>query len=290
MARGRGTSEGLIPAQLRRRRSIDSYRSRSGSENPNLANVISHYMHGIDAESTTDMMAARYYGNMAQIPEDADRLPRPMNSTLPLFSLSVMNSGRNLSAQSPHGSDESSQRRSSRFARARTFAEGAPLGLSPVSAPGPKADMNTRLDECQLHLATEEQPAELFPHNTVIPTTHVGQPSTDLARDEVTAAESEQAPIVQDKASSEELPAADEIPHHSDELRGMQALPPDTLSYLLPPQPQIPVGEQVPGSDALSILSAPAAASSSMRRLSLGSCAFVEANERMDGLGVRTGS
>ncbi|KAJ1670059.1 hypothetical protein GGF38_001791, partial [Coemansia sp. RSA 25] len=166
MARGRGTSEGFVPAHLRRRRSIDSYRSRSGSENPNLASVISQYMHGIDAESTTDMMAARYYGNMAQIPEDTDRLPRPMNSTLPLFSISVMNGGRNLRAHSPHDSDESSQRRRSRFIRTRTNTEGALPGLSPVSVPAPKADLSALLDEHQLEPTAEEPPAEISRRKT----------------------------------------------------------------------------------------------------------------------------
>ncbi|KAJ2746428.1 CorA metal ion transporter [Coemansia sp. BCRC 34301] len=290
MTRERGTSEGFVPAQLRRRRSIDSYRSRSGSENPNLASVISHYMHGIDAESTTDMMAARYYGNMAQIPEDTDRLPRPMNSTLPLFSLSVMNGGRNIRVQSPHDSDGSSQRRRSRFIRSRTNTEGALPSMSPVSVPGPAAD---------------EPPIEMQRRKTAIPIAHPDQASVDLPPEE--AASSPEAigytPVAKDEAShgsslhlSPQLePAtepATEPPPFADSVTGIQALPPEMLSYILPPLPPMPAEpeEPVPDSAMRSLLSAPAAVSSSMRRLSIGSSAFAETSYRMDGLGVRTES
>ncbi|KAJ2815612.1 hypothetical protein FBU31_006866, partial [Coemansia sp. 'formosensis'] len=155
LVRDRGTSEGYVPGNSRRRRSIGSYRSRSGSENPNLASIISHYMDGVDAESKTGMLAARYYGNMAQIPEDADRLPRPMNSTLPLVSLSVMNGGRNLRTQSPHESDGSSQRRQSRFIRPRADTEGALLGISSVPVSVAMAGQSALLDENQSLPAAE---------------------------------------------------------------------------------------------------------------------------------------
>ncbi|KAJ2336296.1 CorA metal ion transporter [Coemansia sp. RSA 2681] len=309
MARGRGTSEGFVPAHLRRRRSIDSYRSRSGSENPNLASVISQYMHGIDAESTTDMMAARYYGNMAQIPEDTDRLPRPMNSTLPLFSISVMNGGRNLRAHSPHDSDESSQRRRSRFIRTRTNTEGAIPGLSPVSVPVPKADLSALLDEHQLEPTAEEPPAEICRRKTyggdASAFTRPDQVPASLTAEDAASSSSsvEQAPIAKDDASpslhtppqpettAEPLPTG-EFAHHGDDLTGLQALPPDMLSYLLPAQPRIPAGseEQVPDSATRSLLSAPVEASPSMRRLSIGSCAFAEPSYRVDGLGVRAES
>ncbi|KAJ1740690.1 CorA metal ion transporter [Coemansia sp. RSA 990] len=62
------------------------------SDTYGLSNVIMHYMPEIDAEGG-NMLASRYYGNMAAIPDSVDRHPLPMNSTLPLFSRSVI-SGR----------------------------------------------------------------------------------------------------------------------------------------------------------------------------------------------------
>ncbi|KAI7830086.1 hypothetical protein BX661DRAFT_181058, partial [Kickxella alabastrina] len=82
-----GASEGDNNSQ--RQKSSGSQGSRSkGSNEHNLASVISHYMGGMDSDSTTDLLASRYYGNMDHM-GTADRLPRPMNSTLPLFSPSV---------------------------------------------------------------------------------------------------------------------------------------------------------------------------------------------------------
>ncbi|KAJ2454757.1 CorA metal ion transporter [Coemansia sp. RSA 2336] len=69
-----------------------SGRLSENSDTYGLSNVIMHYMPEIDAEGS-NMLASRYYGNMAAIPDGVDRHPLPMNSTLPLFSRSVM-SGR----------------------------------------------------------------------------------------------------------------------------------------------------------------------------------------------------
>ncbi|KAJ1990623.1 CorA metal ion transporter [Coemansia spiralis] len=77
----------------------------------NLANVMSHYMYEIGGENS-DMLASRYYGNTAGLPQEANRQPRPKNSTLPLFSPSVI-SGRRLSrVRSSNGSDGSGRQRS----------------------------------------------------------------------------------------------------------------------------------------------------------------------------------
>ncbi|KAJ2041696.1 CorA metal ion transporter [Coemansia sp. RSA 922] len=308
----RGTSEGFAPGHLRRRRSIDSYRSRSGSDNPNLANIISHYMHGIDAEGSTGMMAARYYGNMAQIPEDADRLPRPMNSTLPLVSLSVMNGGRNLRTQSPHDSDESSQRRQSRFIRTRADTEGALLGLSSVSVPVTSVDQSILLDANQSLPVAEGPFAEAtrrqLDSGDIAAVTPKDRAPIDMAPEQASnnSVLAIQAPAtggVAEVCSSIHTPTRPEIvaepssaefAHPVADLTGIQALPPDMLSYLMPPRPDaLPAAgleEQKPDMSTPSFMAAPTAASSSMRRLSLGSCAFVESSERMDGLGVRTDS
>ncbi|KAJ2872625.1 CorA metal ion transporter [Coemansia aciculifera] len=312
ITRDRGTSEGFAPGHLRRRRSIDSYRSRSGSENPNLASIISHYMHGIDAESTTGMLAARYYGNMAQIPEDADRLPRPMNSTLPLVSLSVMNGGRNLRTQSPHDSDESSQRRQSRFIRSRADTEGALLGLSSVSVPVANADQSMLLDENQSLPAAEGPFAETTWHqldsSDIAAVAYKDRTPIDMAPEQATSSSvaakpapatdgmAEVMPIIHTPPRPEIVaePSSAEFAHPGNDLTGVQALPPDMLSYLMPPRPDVlpaaGLEEQKPDMTTRSFMAAPTAASSSMRRLSLGSCAFAEPSERMDGLGVRTDS
>ncbi|KAJ1796695.1 hypothetical protein LPJ59_003594, partial [Coemansia sp. RSA 2399] len=52
---------------------------------------MSHYMQNVDGMS--DIIANQYYGNMDVLRESANRQPRPINSTLPLFSPSVI-SGR----------------------------------------------------------------------------------------------------------------------------------------------------------------------------------------------------
>ncbi|KAJ2807503.1 CorA metal ion transporter [Coemansia helicoidea] len=70
--------------------SAGSHRNRAESEATSLASVILHYMPGIDAENSSDLLASRYYGNMALLSGDVDRRPLPMNSTLPLFSPSVI--------------------------------------------------------------------------------------------------------------------------------------------------------------------------------------------------------
>ncbi|KAJ1801656.1 hypothetical protein LPJ75_006413, partial [Coemansia sp. RSA 2598] len=137
LLRARGASEGDgqdLPGQISisSRRSRQSARSHSGDnssgithEHGSLADVISHYMHGIDSENITDMLASRYYGNMTHITESgaADRLPKPMNSTLPLFSPSVAHGHRLVRAHSTNASDGSLQKRPS-FANA-TAAAGA---------------------------------------------------------------------------------------------------------------------------------------------------------------------
>ncbi|KAJ1932718.1 hypothetical protein FBU59_006276, partial [Linderina macrospora] len=48
-------------------------------------------MHELENDDESGIMASRYYGNMADLPENADRPLMPMNSTLPLFSPSVAN-------------------------------------------------------------------------------------------------------------------------------------------------------------------------------------------------------
>ncbi|KAJ2719164.1 CorA metal ion transporter [Coemansia sp. Benny D115] len=106
----RGYSEGLDNESCQQQPHQGGGGAHSSSiVDQNLANVISHYMHGLDSDSTTDMLASRYYGNMAHI-TDSDWLPRPMNSTLPLFSPSVVNTGRRLRAKSSYGSEESMAR------------------------------------------------------------------------------------------------------------------------------------------------------------------------------------
>ncbi|KAJ1733039.1 CorA metal ion transporter, partial [Coemansia biformis] len=72
------------------RGSASSRQNRAASDNASLASVLLHYMPGIDPEDSSDLLATRYYGNMAALSGDADRHPRPMNSTLPLFSPSVI--------------------------------------------------------------------------------------------------------------------------------------------------------------------------------------------------------
>ncbi|KAJ1963275.1 CorA metal ion transporter [Dipsacomyces acuminosporus] len=55
-----------------------------------MANMLSQYMQQLDEDDNTELLASRYYGNMAPIPDNADRHPKPMNSTLPLLSPSVI--------------------------------------------------------------------------------------------------------------------------------------------------------------------------------------------------------
>ncbi|KAJ2799822.1 CorA metal ion transporter [Coemansia guatemalensis] len=108
-------AEGMSRATTRRRGSADSYWSRTdNSESANLADAILHYMPEIDVENRTDLLASRYYGNMSSLPEVANRHPRPMNSTLPLFSPSVVNGRIVPRARSSHTSDASPQRMRSR--------------------------------------------------------------------------------------------------------------------------------------------------------------------------------
>ncbi|KAJ1948778.1 CorA metal ion transporter, partial [Linderina pennispora] len=85
----RAVSEHRVQDMLRRP-SASSALSRA-SENSNIANVLSHYMHEFENDDENGLMASRYYGNMADLPENADRPLMPMNSTLPLFSPSVAN-------------------------------------------------------------------------------------------------------------------------------------------------------------------------------------------------------
>ncbi|KAJ2598917.1 CorA metal ion transporter [Coemansia sp. RSA 1721] len=127
--RSRGVSEGDGPTSIGSRHSTRSQSrdtSNAGHEHGNLADVISHYMHGIDSDNMTDMLASRYYGNMAHITESgtADRLPRPMNSTLPLFSPSVAHGHRMVRARSTNGSEGSLKRRPS-YAVANAAAAAA---------------------------------------------------------------------------------------------------------------------------------------------------------------------
>ncbi|KAJ2129916.1 CorA metal ion transporter [Coemansia sp. RSA 921] len=55
-------------------------------------------------DDQTDVLASRYYANMAALPSDADRLPRPMNSTLPMFSRSVISGRTRLPSRASDGS------------------------------------------------------------------------------------------------------------------------------------------------------------------------------------------
>ncbi|KAJ2784645.1 CorA metal ion transporter [Coemansia interrupta] len=104
-----GTSEDTPLHPTRRRSSSSSGRSSNGGGGShstggqgNLASVISQYMFGMDS----DTLASQYYGNMAHMHEmTADRLPRPMNSTLPLFSPSVVHGRRLVRARSSQGSE-----------------------------------------------------------------------------------------------------------------------------------------------------------------------------------------
>ncbi|KAJ2527053.1 hypothetical protein EV175_007587, partial [Coemansia sp. RSA 1933] len=58
----------------------------------------------------SDIIANQYYGNMDVLRESANRLPRPINSTLPLFSPSVISSRRISRVRSSNGSDTSANR------------------------------------------------------------------------------------------------------------------------------------------------------------------------------------
>ncbi|KAJ1853903.1 CorA metal ion transporter [Coemansia sp. RSA 1822] len=79
-------------------------RHRSESQVPSLTSAILQYMPSIDADDHTDVLASRYYANMAALPSDADRLPRPMNSTLPMFSRSVISGRTRLPSRASDGS------------------------------------------------------------------------------------------------------------------------------------------------------------------------------------------
>ncbi|KAJ2778980.1 CorA metal ion transporter [Coemansia javaensis] len=92
-----------------------SPRRRAGSGSPSLASAILQYMPGMDAEDGPDYLAARYYGNMASLPGDAGRRPLPMNSTLPLFSPSVIHgriASHSRSSRASLGSPQSHERAS----------------------------------------------------------------------------------------------------------------------------------------------------------------------------------
>ncbi|KAJ2443377.1 hypothetical protein IWW46_002565, partial [Coemansia sp. RSA 2440] len=78
-------------------------RHRSSSQVPSLTSAILQYMPSMD-DDQTDVLASRYYANMAALPSDADRLPRPMNSTLPMFSRSVISGRTRLPSRASDGS------------------------------------------------------------------------------------------------------------------------------------------------------------------------------------------
>ncbi|KAJ1885804.1 hypothetical protein LPJ66_009945, partial [Kickxella alabastrina] len=124
----RGASEGDNNSQQQKSSGSQGSRSK-GSNEHNLASVISHYMGGMDSDSTTDLLASRYYGNMDHM-GTADRLPRPMNSTLPLFSPSVVNGRRLARARSSYGSEEELMRRRAALAQHRESEGGAGTGAA----------------------------------------------------------------------------------------------------------------------------------------------------------------
>ncbi|KAJ2820326.1 hypothetical protein GGI24_004521, partial [Coemansia furcata] len=249
---------------------------------------------------------------MAQIPEDADRFPRPMNSTLPLVSLSVMNGGRNLRTQSPHESDGSSQRRQSRFIRPRADTEGALLGLSSAPVSVAMAGQSALLDENQSLPAAEGLLAGMPRHQIdmgdTAAVTREDRVPIDVAPEEASSIlmSAKQAPTTDDMVEVKPSihtpprpeivaePSSAELVHPENDLTGIQALPPDMLSYLLPPRSDVPpaigLEEQKPDTATRSFTMAPTAASPGMRRLSLGSCTYAEPSERADGLGVRADS
>ncbi|KAJ1824351.1 hypothetical protein LPJ73_009334, partial [Coemansia sp. RSA 2703] len=66
-----------------------------------FTSALSQYMFALDS----DALASQYYGNMAHMNELGDRLPRPMNSTLPLFSPSVAHGRRLGRTRSVQGGD-----------------------------------------------------------------------------------------------------------------------------------------------------------------------------------------
>ncbi|KAJ1903118.1 hypothetical protein LPJ81_003231, partial [Coemansia sp. IMI 209127] len=90
--------------------SENSRRSHSASNRSqvNLSSVMSHYMQNVDGMS--DIIANQYYGNMDVLRESANRQPRPINSTLPLFSPSVISGRRVSRVRSSNGSDTSANR------------------------------------------------------------------------------------------------------------------------------------------------------------------------------------
>ncbi|KAJ2844325.1 hypothetical protein J3B02_004998, partial [Coemansia erecta] len=126
----RGASEGYNQLPHRQVSISSSRHSHSGDnsamrEHDSLASVISHYIHGIDSDNITDMLASRYYGNMTHITESGtvDRSPKPMNSTLPLFSPSVALGRRMVRARSTNASEELMQKRPSFAAAATNVAD-----------------------------------------------------------------------------------------------------------------------------------------------------------------------
>ncbi|KAJ2513550.1 CorA metal ion transporter [Coemansia sp. RSA 1939] len=94
-----------------RQASVRSERSHSGSNSQaNLSSVMSHYMQTIGTNGMNDILANDYYGNMDVLRESANRQPRPINSTLPLFSPSVFSGRRVPRVRSSTGSDTSGGR------------------------------------------------------------------------------------------------------------------------------------------------------------------------------------
>ncbi|KAJ2354064.1 CorA metal ion transporter, partial [Coemansia sp. RSA 2618] len=110
-------------------------RHRRSEDVPSLASAIMHYMPEIDAEDNTDMLASQYYGNMAVLPTDADRHPLPMNSTLPLFSRSIVNTRIDGRARLPSRASDGSLQRAR---RPRTGSAGARVEVGEDEGVGPR--------------------------------------------------------------------------------------------------------------------------------------------------------
>ncbi|KAJ2383709.1 hypothetical protein GGI05_005226, partial [Coemansia sp. RSA 2603] len=78
-----------------------SRRRNTANSDDGFTSALSQYMFALDS----DALASQYYGNMAHMNELGDRLPRPMNSTLPLFSPSVAHGRRLGRTRSVQGGD-----------------------------------------------------------------------------------------------------------------------------------------------------------------------------------------
>ncbi|KAJ2714227.1 CorA metal ion transporter [Coemansia spiralis] len=118
------------------RGSTGSRRNRTESETASLASVILHYMPGMDTENSSEVLATRYYGNMASLTGGADRHPLPMNSTLPLFSPSVIH-GR----IAPRGHSSRTSLGSPQRPRGSTSATNLQPADSQESHPGPASSL-----------------------------------------------------------------------------------------------------------------------------------------------------